>query len=592
MLLNFKKGLLANLPSAITPGTVYITSDERGMYVDLDANTRIRIGDFQEFATLNALKANTNPSTTALYYITDINCLAKWTGTEYIQINTDTGATSVEVVGEGNAVTAASYDPATRKLTLTKGETFATPADVESAIEEKVGDLTIGDVTHETVKAYVDAKTANTVNDGDFAGVQADLAQAQEDIVALDEKIGTLPAPAEGEEQKTVAELIEDAKAAAEGAQATADGAQGEVDVLEGVVAGIEERLADVEKDYLTEADKTELQGNIDLKANAADVYTKAETYTQQEVLAQIQAAIAATGHASFVVAESDPTAEGFTAEENVLYLYKADGAEYYDIYAKVGTEVVWLDNFSADFSDYSTTEEMEAAIAEAVKDLATKAEVQAVADRVTELEKTDHSHENADVLNGITADKVSAWDGAAEKAHEHENEAVLNGITADKVTAWDGAQAAAEATAAAALEAAKTELNKTITDEADAAQAAAEATAAANLASTKSELEGSIATKASTDDLNTAKTTLQGAIDLKADASALDTAKTELNTAIGLKADASALEQAKTDLSGEIDAVEASIGDVAEGSTVVGMIAENASAIEELSETLEWGSF
>ena len=32
--------------------------------------------------------------------------------------------------------------------------------------------------------------------------------------------------------------------------------------------------------------------------------------------------------------------------------------------------------------------------------------------------------------------------------------------------------------------------------------------------------------------------------------------------------------------------------GDVAEGSTVVGMIAENASAIEELSETLEWGSF
>lgn len=40
--------------------------------------------------------------------------------------NTDTGATSVAVSGSGNAVTAASYDASTRKLTLTKGTTFLT----------------------------------------------------------------------------------------------------------------------------------------------------------------------------------------------------------------------------------------------------------------------------------------------------------------------------------------------------------------------------------------------------------------------------------------------------------------------------------
>jgi hypothetical protein len=39
---------------------------------------------------------------------------------------TDTGATSVEVVGSGNAVTTASYDTTTRKITLTKGATFLT----------------------------------------------------------------------------------------------------------------------------------------------------------------------------------------------------------------------------------------------------------------------------------------------------------------------------------------------------------------------------------------------------------------------------------------------------------------------------------
>ena len=41
-------------------------------------------------------------------------------------IPTDTGATSVEVTGTGNAVTAASYNATNRKLTLTKDSTFLT----------------------------------------------------------------------------------------------------------------------------------------------------------------------------------------------------------------------------------------------------------------------------------------------------------------------------------------------------------------------------------------------------------------------------------------------------------------------------------
>ena len=137
----FKKGLLAALPSTYAEGTFYVTTDERAIYLDVDGSTRIRIGDFQEFATLQALQANTNPSTTALYYITDLNVLAKWNGSAYVQINLDTGATSIEVVGDGNAVTAASYDPATRKITLTKGATHTTAEDVSNAIDLAIGEL-------------------------------------------------------------------------------------------------------------------------------------------------------------------------------------------------------------------------------------------------------------------------------------------------------------------------------------------------------------------------------------------------------------------------------------------------------------------
>ena len=162
---SFKKGLLANLPTVITEGAFYVTTDERAMYLDIDATTRVRIGDFQEFATLAALQANVNPSTSALYYVTELNCLAKWDGTKYVQINLDTGATSTEVTGTGNAIDGVTYDPATRKLTFTKTSTFTTADDVDAQIGAKVGELKIGDETFATVKAYVDKKTDGIATD-------------------------------------------------------------------------------------------------------------------------------------------------------------------------------------------------------------------------------------------------------------------------------------------------------------------------------------------------------------------------------------------------------------------------------------------
>jgi len=245
----FKKGLLANLPGTYTEGTFYVTTDERALYLDIDGSTRVRIGDFQEFANLDALQANTNPSTTALYYITDLNVLAKWNGTSYVQINLDTGATSIEVTGDGNAVTVAAYDAGSRKITLTKGATYTTTEDVAGAISAAIGDLGNNDesVPYETVKDYVDDKVADVVA-GSIDGLGALASKdevAESDLeTTLATKIngkadvGTVDDTSDMDTLKGAKKYADEKAAAAEtNAKGYADGLIGALDVADSAVA-------------------------------------------------------------------------------------------------------------------------------------------------------------------------------------------------------------------------------------------------------------------------------------------------------------------------------------------------------------------
>lgn len=137
--ISFAKGTRAFVAAAAkTAGRFYVATDERTIYLDVDASTRIRLGDFQEYATLAALKQNPNPATTALYYITSGNILAKWNGTEYVQINPDTGATKITITGSGNVVTAMTYDENTRTITVTKGMTTMSTTDINAALDKKL----------------------------------------------------------------------------------------------------------------------------------------------------------------------------------------------------------------------------------------------------------------------------------------------------------------------------------------------------------------------------------------------------------------------------------------------------------------------
>lgn len=332
-----KRGNLAQLNGlAIQDGQFIVVKDERAIYVDVGTE-RIRLGDFQEFATLDALKANANPSTTALYYIKDINCLAKWDGENYIQINTDTGATSVEVVGEGNAVTAASYDAATRKLTLTKGVTFATKGEhdelankvnalevtggqanvietvkvngvalevVDKAVDvtvptgalagkDKVAEGDLEDALATKINGKLDASEVTgdllTHNAAEFAtaaqgaladtAVQpaaiADMATNAGQKVITDALAGRIKVAEETLEGHgdIVTHNVAEFATAAQGAKADSALQAADKTELQGNIDGVAGRVKAIEDDYLKGDDKTGLQGEI------ADALAAAKKY-------------------------------------------------------------------------------------------------------------------------------------------------------------------------------------------------------------------------------------------------------------------------------------------------------------------------
>ena len=166
-LLKFKHGLQANMKEnspELAPGTVYITRDERAMYVDLPPHMngdqeiypskRIRIGDMRVYTYIEDLKtelANDMSTLTnsALYYaekskgIADdgshdvskdktINALLKWNGSEFIQLNSISDVTvnlnelttrvaNVEATVGANT-TAIAEVKATAEAAATKGE--------------------------------------------------------------------------------------------------------------------------------------------------------------------------------------------------------------------------------------------------------------------------------------------------------------------------------------------------------------------------------------------------------------------------------------------------------------------------------------
>lgn len=107
-------------------------------------------------------------------------------------------------------------------------------------------------------------------------------------------------------------------------------------------------------KSEISEADlSAALKSVIDGKMDAAD------GMTTEAINSAIATAIAKSAHARFEKVEKVPSND--EAQDNVLYLVMNAATGYYDIYAKVGEEVVRLDDTTVDLSNYATIEQLNA---------------------------------------------------------------------------------------------------------------------------------------------------------------------------------------------------------------------------------------
>lgn len=431
----FKKGLLATLPSTYAEGTFYVTTDERAIYLDVDGSTRIRIGDFQEFATLQALQANTNPSTTALYYITELNVLAKWNGTSYVQINLDTGATSIEVVGDGNAVTAASYDPATRKITLTKGATYTTADDVDSAIGLAIGELgnKEGDTPYANVKDYVDTKIADVVA-GSIEGLGA---LASKDKVAESDLEATLATKINGKANVGTADDTSDMdtlKGAKKYADEKAAAVQTEVDALEAKVGTVPESKTVVqmieEAQEAATYDDTEIKSKVQANTDAIGVLNGGAT-----VEGSVKKTVA--DEIAKVVAGAPESFDTLKELSDWIATHGQDAAE-------MNSAIVALQNILDGIGDTESGEKAtvvayvtDAIAALNIGDYATAAQLTALAGRVTTLEGASHTHANKELLDTYTQTEANLADAVAKK-HVHTNATELDKIANGDKAKWD----------------------------------------------------------------------------------------------------------------------------------------------------------
>lgn len=240
----FKRGLQSALPATAQDGVFYLTTDSNRLYVGQGTKMALLNQTVQIVANVNSLPQSAQVND--FYYCSAENILAVYTGAEkgWVQINPDSGATNVTVTGNGNAITKAEYDAATRTITLTKETVFATKAELDSVdnkvdeLEEYVGTIpqdggdTIVEYIQKKAEEVLDAATGGSSESAASVKLQLDnyiesndgrVKAVEDDVEELTEQVNTATQTANQAKQTATT-----ASETANGAKATAETAAGD----------------------------------------------------------------------------------------------------------------------------------------------------------------------------------------------------------------------------------------------------------------------------------------------------------------------------------------------------------------------------
>lgn len=300
----FRKGTLKDLENAPkVAGSINFTTDEPAIYLDLDSNTRKRIGDLIIVKTKEELMQKNDEiynessladnalvsawSTTSLYYVENDNALLRWDGTKWKQLNpsnddlvADLSTISIAITEIQNELNNNIYDKTeVDSLLANKANT----SDVNTALSNKADKADLN----------------NKVNTSDFTILSTEVGTIKDDYVTKAEKT-------------TLEGNISKADKTATDAASAASKAQGEIDALELEVTTLNQNLTNLGTNTTESINslKTQLIGNKTADTKDSDTIYGAKAYADNAIGEALVAANAMTFKGVLGEGEGGPWAE------------------------------------------------------------------------------------------------------------------------------------------------------------------------------------------------------------------------------------------------------------------------------------------
>ena len=321
----------------------------------------------------------------------------------------------------------------------TDGSVAKAVADAQATLQGSINAVdAIADKNAEDIAAINNAETGILKQAKDYADTED--AKIESEVGSLADLVGVIP---EGYEATTIAEYAKELadNVAANGYDDTA--LAGRVSKNETDIAALKEKDAE-----LVQADE-DLQAAIDAVKEDVDAFFLDADMTEsaKDTLKELQQYISSDETAASQMAAS------IKANSDAIDLLETADAAQDEKIAALEAAVGDSGSVAQDIE-----EAKQAAITAAAQDATTKANAAEAAAkgytdtevgkdraRLDALEADTHTHANKALLDTYTQTETDLADAVAKK-HAHANAEVLDGITAAQITAWDAAEANAKA--------------------------------------------------------------------------------------------------------------------------------------------------